>query len=95
MTREEILSKLKNGNHRYLNSPIVHKAVDALAHGADPITVIDSLLQIIESRQSYTGMTTSEPDEEFSFKSAWKTKGGWGLEPDDPMDDGTIKHFQD
>lgn len=42
--RHEILSKLENGGERYQVDALTHSVVEALARGADPISIIDELL---------------------------------------------------
>lgn len=53
--------------------------------------------EVVRSKDSGSG--TSTPDSDYDRKigpmSKWGTKGGYGLEPDDPWDEGGFKHFQD
>lgn len=49
--------------------------------------------------QNSSGDGIPIPDSDYDKKigpmSNWSTKGGWGLENEDPMDDGNMKHFGD
>lgn len=47
----KLLSRFKDGNKRYHNSPLFNTTITSLAHGEDPLVIIDELMQITESVQ--------------------------------------------
>lgn len=42
----ELIHKFKNGNERYATDSYVNKAINVLARGADPINLLDQILEI-------------------------------------------------
>jgi hypothetical protein len=50
--RIEILSKLKNGGEKYYTHAVYQRVIDSLIRGADPILIIEQLMDIIISQQT-------------------------------------------
>lgn len=60
MTRDEHIAKLRmyiaqftNGEKRYQESALVHRAVEVLVREGDPYQIIDQLIQIIDDNAKY------------------------------------------
>lgn len=49
---QETIDKFDNGMERYNMDPLVHQCVNTLASGGDPIKLIDSLIGIINDKQT-------------------------------------------
>lgn len=60
--RAEILSKLTNGVDNYHTHALYQKVVDSLARGADPVMIIEQLLDIdIDQSERMLKMWRGEP----------------------------------
>lgn len=49
--REELIPKFKDGDKRYLESALFNKVVQMLIRGADPILIIDQLVEMNDETQ--------------------------------------------
>jgi hypothetical protein len=56
-TIEKIIDKFPNGKQRFNTDPIFNQVIMSLYHGADPLTIIDSLInsnnEITEAFRNY------------------------------------------
>ena len=50
---ELLLSKIEDGDSRFVNSAMVNQCVQALARGAEPIGIITNLIDIIDEQQKH------------------------------------------
>ena len=46
--REELISKFKDGDKRYLESSLFNSVIHSLALGTDPLEIIDQLITVTE-----------------------------------------------